>query len=739
MPPIIKTLRAALFEPSGSLGGSNSPTVFRGENFVLRGMNTDSPYFEVYGGNKDLGENYNLNTANYKLTGTLSFNAGSNVVNGAGTAFLSQLHIGQLILSGTEVFAVKEITGNASFVAYRAPQTAASGQTGFRLPQLFEIEGKRGVLLTGNAIQTERGNLIAVGSGELYINGLPLAGNSLVAASRPQAAVYRAGTNDYVIRQLGFDNPPPQPTINIISGGTKGMVIDNLHSFMISYWSPGEEGTDGYSNPCEVVKLNGAAAPIKITALDSRFEFDFTASLVGIPANAGGFIIWGNLAGKKSVSIQGSTTTTTSPNQTNYENGPWYRVKKIKLSDLDGSNKFAFDYLDSDVFEEVTGNNDAPPDCEFVAKIEGKPMYISAYGRTRVGGDVKGSNPGPNVLVSKFANPDGAPSEWAASVSRDIIGWFEGVGRWFLMTPSSLDFVFSTGLFGASQQGGNQLEIPVATRPYWRTGAANRYSIIIVDDTLFGFSGNKMFQSVGSGDENVKKYEFGAKVEDITRKWNAGHVYTVHDAKNNQVCAVYSAAFKNAAGFWCSLILPFSLFGNAWLPAIVLSSETGDRIVSGVATIGERFEFLCGGRVAGGSFQMRTYRFDGYDEGETVPAVPTPYYLIWQPSDDGLKDNSKVVHGFAPMGKFTNLKIQVHGARPGGTLKVEDMEKGINYLGSEIAVEDSDDVTVYLQHRTHIKNLSNYAVRLSGVWDGVGIKDRLEELEISVGVHGRKR
>ncbi len=732
----IKTLTASLFKPTTSLSGNEPPSVFRGENLVLRGLN-GSPFFENFGGNKDLLENFDLDTAEYRLTGTCSFAANDPFITGTGTLFIAELHIGQMILIGTEIFAVQEITSNTSFLSARAPTTAAAANIGFRLPQMFEIGGKRGTMLSGNAIAFEKGHIIAVGSGKLRINGAELAGTSLIASNKPKVAFYRATTNDYAVQSLGFATVPPKPVVNVIAGGTKGMA-DAKHSFYISYWSATPEGTDGYSNPSEVIKLDGAAAVIKIDTAGSktRFEFDFTTSLVGLPANASGFIVWASLSGKKQTSTSGSTVTTSTPNDTNYENGPWYKVKKIKIADL-VANKFSFDYLDSDVSEEITGNNDAPPECEFIAKIEGKPLYISAYGKRRLGGENAGSNPGPSCVVSKFANPDAAPAEWSASLSHNIIGWFEGVGRWFLMTASTLDFIVSTGLLGQSFQGTSRLELPIISRPYWKTGASNRYSIILIDDTLYGFSGNKLFKSVGNGDENVQKYEFGSPVEDITRKFVGGYVYTAHDSKNNNVCFIYSASKKNEQGYWESYILPYSLFRDAWLPAIVLSSPSQDMVISGVASINERLEFLAGGRTSSGTYQTRTYRFDEPDADN--PITEMSYYLIWQPSDDGAEEESKRLHSIRPVGKFTDMKIQVHGARPGGEINIADMETGSDSYSGDIVFGNTTILTRYLRKKIKVQNLGMYAIRLSGVWDGFGAKDRLDEIAIEVSVHGRPR
>lgn len=734
----IKTLTAALFRPTTSMTGNEPPAIFRGQNMVLRGSQGNY-YFEVFGGNKNLAENYNLDTSNYKLTGTVSFNADDSTIRGTTTVFKSQLHIGQMVLVATEVFVVKEILSNTAFISDRAPKTTVSSQTGFRLPQLFELNGKRGVLLTGSAIEMPKGHIITAGSGELYVNGAVLAGTSLTASNKPKAAIYRPSTNDYAVIDLGYSATPPKPTITPVSGGTKGMA-DGKYSFMVSYWSGEPEGLGGWSNPCEVIKLDGSAAPIEIDtgASKTRFEFDFTASLVGMPANAKGFIVYGSLAGKKTISVQGATTTTTSPNETNYENGSWFRVAKILTTDLAAGDLAYIEYLDADIWEEVTGNNDHPPDCEYVIKIEGKPAYVSCFGKRTVASD-KGSNPGPGVVVGKFSNPDGAPTEWMATVSNDILGVFEGVGRWFVMTNNSLDFIVPTGLFGQSLQGGNDLELPIIARPYWRSGASNRYSITLIEDTLYGFSGKKLFRSIGNGDENVKKYEFGGVMKDVTRTWSSGYVFAVEDPKNSQVIFIHSAAYKNSSGYWVSEFYPFSLDSelNAWLPKIVLSSTTQDMIVSGAAVVNQQLEFLAGGRKAGGTWEMRTYRYD--EEDLDTPLTSQPYYLVWQISDDGAENLSKVVSGVRPDGKFTSMNLQIHGARAGGELDITDMEDGTNSFTGNISFANSTQQTVYLEKRIKIKNLAKYAIRISGTWNGSGMKDRLDEIAVRFDVHGKRR
>ncbi len=824
MPRTTKSLTASILRPTTSLRGDEPPTAFRGENFVLRGPLED-PYFEVFGGNKDLGEDYDLTEG--PVTGVLGFTAGDTTITGyGGTDFTNELHLGQKILVNGEDLGIKDIVDDDTFIVDRTPTTSLTpstfvdanvntgsdqititahpfvtgqavclGSTGtlpaglsksvvvyvnktgtntlklattladsaagpfinitgasgggthyiapaaLRMPQMFAMLKKRGVQLTGNAIEVEKGHIFSVGSGKLYRNGQVLQGGGLTAKSRAQIAIFDPSTGNYTVEDLGFDSAPLPCTIDVVTGGVKGMSDGDKHSFMIAWWAGTPDGSDGFSNPCDPIKYEQDGVTIlKIDGTRNMFEFDFTNPLGGtVPPNAKGFVIFGSLAGRKTTSVQGATITTSSPNDTLWENGPWLRLRKVLFTELDGSNKITHEFLDSDptIGEEVTGNNDAVPDAEFLTIIEGRPAYVSCFGKRTTTND-NGSNPGKSVVLSKESNPDAAPTEWKCKVDNTIIGFIEGGGRWFMMTPSSLPFVVPTGLLGQSFGPTDDLQLPLISRPYWNTGASSRYNIIFSDDDLIGFSGNKIFTSVGNGDENVKKYELGTAVEDITRKWFGTHVFVEEDAKNNQICFFYSGAYKNAQGYWVSLILPYSKARQAWLPILPLSSPTRDMIVSGVTKIDQRLEFLAGGRVAGGTFETSTFRFDGFEEGEATTVTSMPYYLVWQPTDDGMEDMSKVLYSLRPQGKGQSVKIQIHGARPGQELNVSDMETGTNFI-AEISFDDTAAITRYLQTQIRVKNLANYAIRYSGVWDGTGMKDRLDELVVEVGTHGRRR
>src|SRR5262249_53424368 len=81
-----------------------------------------------------------------------------------------------------------------------------------RLWRLFEIDKKRGALLSGNALEFSKGTILCVGSRGLYINGATLT-NNLAADPHPQIGVSEATTGNYTIQVLGFKTIPNGVTV----------------------------------------------------------------------------------------------------------------------------------------------------------------------------------------------------------------------------------------------------------------------------------------------------------------------------------------------------------------------------------------------------------------------------------------------------------------------------------------------------------------------------------------------
>jgi hypothetical protein len=168
-------------------------------------------------------------------------------------------------------------------IVQRAPDADGTAEDAFKPAHLFEINNQRGTLVWGNAVKSDRGNIIAVGEGRLRLNGDVLAGDDFVASRRLKLAIFDPNTETYSVDEMGFNSAPPSSgvSISVVAGGAKDMT-QGLYSFRWS-WADSTTGF-GFSNPSEVIKLDASNNPIAITATKQRFKLDFTAGLPSRPS-----------------------------------------------------------------------------------------------------------------------------------------------------------------------------------------------------------------------------------------------------------------------------------------------------------------------------------------------------------------------------------------------------------------------------------------------------------------------
>ena len=783
------------FIPTTSFSGGERPTVIRGKNCVIR-AEPGRTKIETYPGSKDLSENYNI--ASETLTGTMTWTVNTNAVVGSGTAFKTQLHIGQHILVGTEPCVVNRITDDTNFVADRpasATQTAVSARY---LYTLFEIGRKRGVMRRGNAIEIDRKDILVVGDGALYLNGTTTG----VTATRQPQRLQRAVDGTYTAYALGFPVAPPAPVITETTGGWKGMQAGS-QSHMIAYWN---SLTDETSNPCEVIKKNGGGTALTIAA-SGRYEFDFTTSLVNMPANADGFKIFSSQSGGGVAAV----------NTSNYNQGAWLESARIRttaytivdadvdpatdkitirghkfrtadsiffnttwgpftadveyfaiyidantiqaaataadanaktainiagdpgvgshtIRSLNSADKTYIEYLDAEMGAVASGNNDQPPECEYVTEFANQIHWLSALGKTTTTNPL-GTSPGNYVLPSKVGNIGAAPSDWRVSVGDEITGFANGIGRLFCLTANGIPFVTPTGKTELARLTPTLLDMPFSSRPFWTKGGISPNNLIVVQGDVFVYTGRTLLRSPSNADTNVVPYEIGLPVSDLTASWYDGHALLGHCPKNQQICIISSATHKNTAGYWVSQILPYSLQKNEWQPIIELTSDTRDMIVSGVATVGGRMEFLAGGRAPAGAYTISTFQ---YDERPTS-TTPVPYYFALQPSDAGQESKQKYIKTYRVTGRVTSPIIQVHGAEAGEDISISDIENGTNSLSGNIALTTTTGINRAFFAQQLVKKLQLFTIRFSGEWAGTGEVDRIDEIVLGVGVHGMKQ
>jgi hypothetical protein len=289
----------------------------------------------------------------------------------------------------------------------------------------------------------------------------------------------------------------------------------------------------------------------------------------------------------------------------------------VKISDFETGDIVYIDVLDGELGTEVTFDNDAPPNADWVTFLGGDPILISCYGEKTTTNSL-GESPGPFVSIAKRQNRDAFPDALATPLSPPdtIIGFVASVGRLFLLTRIGLPFASSTG----------QSDFPVTTRAFWQTGFESPFGLVFVNDTLYGFTSKGITRSIATGDEGSEQFAFASFVEDITRDWYAGHVHAVHDPQNELVVFIYSAAYKNDDGFWVSLALPLYLRYGFFGPLITIEKPDRDMVVCGAAKVEGHLQFLAGGRGAIDVFSSEESSEEPSEE--TPPTEPVPYQWL---------------------------------------------------------------------------------------------------------------
>lgn len=706
-------LKSAPYRPSSPLTG-NELAIFRGQGMLLRGQ-IGNLFYAAYNGSLDIGETL----PHVALTGTMAYDPSSLLVVGMGTLFKDELHIGQMVYVGAgQPLVVNSIQSQTQFTAYLPPTTTETVKVGYRVPNLLSLNLFRASLLWGNASLTDKGNIVAVGDGSLYLNGSVLAGTSLDATRRAQIALYDSVTDTYSVTDLGFDDAPD--TINtaitvVAAGGTKNMSL-GFYSFRISYYS---DITGGWGSPTPTL-LSGGTTGYQIAAANSTFNFNFGATSAP-PAKATGYIIY-------ATAYSGSSATSAI----NAIQGGWFELMRVPFTDLSGgtyAGQIAFDYVDNDLSATLVAfDTTTPPDAEWCSLFTGYLNLISTNGPgVNSGTRELETSPGPFISPMLASNIDSYPASQRVPTEKGetIIGFLNAAGRMFPMTPNTLQASTPTGLPSA----------PFTLRPFWQRGFATPDSLICVDgDTLYGFTTKGPYRSIATGDSAIASNDFASGVNAQMADWNPGYVKLAFDPKNSAVCYFHSACSQNASGYWETEVYLYSLIINDWLPPVLLTSATRDMIVTGVATVHNALYFVAGGRRASTTDQFDTFEFDTADGS-------VPWYLVFSYQDSGIEGIAKVIRKLRFRGAVTDGKIQVYVTTPDADIDIDDLVTG-NNPAFEMDLDSSEVVKQYPVIKTRVRNALMWTIRLEGTSvsdDTLGSLDQYHETYVEVDAAGQIR
>lgn len=681
MPRPSAVFSAAPYVPSSNYTGQGGSRILRGKNLMLRGSASGGFYYEVYAGSYDLSETI----AESALTGTLSFSPSSRTITGSGTSFTTECHLGQFLqASNGEFIVVDRIDSDTSMEGAEVPLTTVSGGTVYRAPVLFEVNKKRGSLLRGNALQFDKGTILAVGAGVLRLNGSALPGTSLTATKSPKLTLFD-GTNFGTGYTLGFAAPTGH-SVAATTGGAKGMVAGEYGIAIAA----GRAKTNGY----------GELSTVKLATIvdDGRLAFTFPAMATGQDA----WYVFGTLF-----------------NGTANANGArvLYYVTKLTTSDVSAAGGTVnLEWIDAEIGgnELASYNNFSPPECEFVQTLEGVPIYFSCFGE-KSGTTTGGKSPGPRVVPSKPQNIEAALTNVSITSSppETIISAVPGPARIYAGCPSSVQIVQASG----------NATVPITMRQFWRSGVKNPYNLIFINNRLHGMSTAGPTRSAFDGEAGSEEHVFAAPVAEITQAWVVGKTLLVHDPKNNVVCHIHSANHKNSDGYWVSVIQMFSLQHEAWSIPVYIESTTADRIISGVAKVEHRMYFIAGGRVSGGTRSWKTYEFDRAS-GESVS-----WYAAW-----GLQEVSEFeeveIEAVRVTAKAGASNVQIYGVSAADDIVVADIESGDNSTSGDIALPATTTSTRYQEIELNLPEAGLFTVRIEGTWNGATTKDRVDEVAL---------
>lgn len=569
LPP--RRILSGPYVPTQPRTGDENGTIFRKNNLLTRGRNGRF-YEEVYSGERDVNENIPMTV----MTGTLALTENSDQVVGTGTLFLTECpYIGMRIScipadnSANYFIVVKRVIDNTHMTVWTPPHgnppwPTVSSLVGWLMPRLYAVNDQRGVSTWGNVLKLDRGSFLGAGLGTFYLNGSELLGDSLALSRRPSIALYDPVTSTYSVFELGMGQPSP-PTLAAVAGGTKGMQGGN-YSLVTAR---GRKETGGYNNPSE-------RADVTIATGDKiRITF-------GAMDTASGQNMW---------PVWVTTFADTLGADLNYLNGPWHfyiEVDDTMVSSAGGT--YDIEYLDAEVEnnEIVSFNNDAPTDSAFVEMMNAIPVWLSCQGQ---GWDTnpEATSPGPFIVPAKPTNIEAAPLELAFSSSppETIIGAITAQGRIYLLTTNHLQIAQSTP----------SDVVPVIIRPFWKSGFAAPEQVVFVNGVLYGVPVSGPTKSAGDGDESIIEHDWAADVYEITRNWNPGQTLIGVDPKNAMIVLIHIADHLNDEGFWTTRMLGYGLSQGFWVFDRLMTDDTKDRIVCGVATVGDSLEFLVSGRV----------------------------------------------------------------------------------------------------------------------------------------------
>ena len=201
-------------------------------------------------------------TLSSALTGTVSVTINTATVTGVGTAFTTELAVGDSIKIGTEIFTVSAIASATSLTLDSNHLTGASGVTAYRDPTLFAVDNGDAV----NKLTITRSGNVGIGTTVL---GYPL--TITKASGNPQLAFQRT-TDVNQIWAFGIDASSNFALQDLTSGGDVIKVIQSNHN--LGLVTDGGNVGIGTTNPGKKLEVYGTTVTDGALKVLAKFSSD---------------------------------------------------------------------------------------------------------------------------------------------------------------------------------------------------------------------------------------------------------------------------------------------------------------------------------------------------------------------------------------------------------------------------------------------------------------------------------
>lgn len=336
---------------------------------------------------------------------------------------------------------------------------------------------------------------------------------------------------------------------------------------------------------------------------------------------------------------------------------------------------------------------------------------------------------GEGISAVGWQHAPDSPAQSAAGGARVNVLWRRATGSESAITTDSGDHqVARIVAFGSVINAGNPWD--VTNQGY--TGATT--AITIPGDTSTQPDGLAVIATAVAQDLDQEGFISGWTNTDLA---NIEEIFdSVKDVGSGGGIALVTGE-KAAAGSIGNTTATQQAAGHyvGWFGVLIAGTDSavGEGSASAEAPPSEEPEVPPDEYVAN-RFAISTWQFDT-PEPDPADRDPISYYLAYQLMDQGSENRDKVISAVRVTAKATDAEVTIHAASPGDEIDKTDIEDGVNYR-ARATFADSNEVTRYERVKLRVRNLSIWTIRYAGIWDGLGSRDRLDELVVEGRGHG---